>query len=334
MSKENRTEEPFIDNENPYFIGYNILTLSLENKNIYDNIPKSLDLVNVYLKSNEVLIYKKGNDGKYYLFQNSHFGSSSSKVVKEVIDNNIEKMNFHSEVYLSNSSMSNLTIIPIDSSKSYVLAITDIKNNNDKMKFLGILIKSLRIIISKMDLYSKIKRKTEYDALTGLRNRESYNSEIEKINKSRDIPITFTMLDLFRLKYVNDNINHYAGDKYIIKTAEILKKVFPEYNEYSVNGKIIRKSTGDKIYRIGGDEFIIISYNKSEKQIEILMEYVMLEIENIKLEEYDNLTKGINYGISSRKNCEDIEKVYQQADEKLSIDKKNTYKRYNYDRRK
>ena len=46
-----------------------------------------------------------------------------------------------------------------------------------------------------------MKDQTEVDALTGLKNRQSYNKDIELINKSNE-KVTFTILDLFRLKII------------------------------------------------------------------------------------------------------------------------------------
>lgn len=90
---------------------------------------------------------------------------------------------------------------------------------------------------------SKELREIAYtDSLTNIKNRNAFISDTKDIELDELIIIAF---DLNSLKYYNDNFGHDKGDKLIIGMAEILKKVF-----------------GDKAYRIGGDEFEVIIYDK------------------------------------------------------------------------
>lgn len=50
------------------------------------------------------------------------------------------------------------------------------------------------------------------------------------------------MCDLNELKNINDDSGHLVGDEYLVKTANILREMFPH----------------SKIYRIGGDEFFVV----------------------------------------------------------------------------
>lgn len=102
-----------------------------------------------------------------------------------------------------------------------------------------------------------------HDQLTGIYNRRYY----EKIIKSEtyfqkgDIGgIIFA--DLNGLKLVNDSFGHEAGDEFIIKFAEVLKKS--------------RFSDGI-ISRIGGDEFTVFVKNQEEKAIQEFIQEVMEE---------------------------------------------------------
>ena len=87
-----------------------------------------------------------------------------------------------------------------------------------------------------------------HDKLTGLGNRDSFNQQIgQMITESTRWPegylsaILFCDLDNFKL--VNDSIGHDAGDLLLIEVAQRIKNT-------------LRAS--DSIYRIGGDEFVII----------------------------------------------------------------------------
>ena len=93
-------------------------------------------------------------------------------------------------------------------------------------------------------LYKKIYQESYYDALTNLHNRKYYNEVREKIRKEgiKNDLCCFSF-DLNHLKYTNDTYGHDAGDELIKATATAIQKIFE----------------GSECFRIGGDEFIVIS---------------------------------------------------------------------------
>lgn len=92
----------------------------------------------------------------------------------------------------------------------------------------------------------KSKRQIDFlsyhDKLTGLYNRRFFEEEISRLGQSRQLPIAIIVGDVNGLKITNDVFGHEAGDRLLIRTAEIL------------NGTCRRE---DLIARWGGDEFII-----------------------------------------------------------------------------
>lgn len=92
--------------------------------------------------------------------------------------------------------------------------------------------KQLHSIIEKMTI-AEIERVAFRDALTGCLNRHA----LDTLKPSGDV----TIIDLDNLKYVNDQLGHEFGDKFISKTAENLVDVFGAEN----------------VYRLGGDEFLV-----------------------------------------------------------------------------
>lgn len=84
------------------------------------------------------------------------------------------------------------------------------------------------------------------DALTGLLNRRGWDLAVEqegaRCRRFGD-PSSVLVIDLDRLKEINDRQGHVAGDEHIVKAAEALSA--------SVRGY-------DHVARIGGDEFAVV----------------------------------------------------------------------------
>lgn len=83
------------------------------------------------------------------------------------------------------------------------------------------------------------------DLLTNLPNRNAFEERMESYRTGGNQQHPMIILaDLNELKHINDIWGHRKGDEAIIATGHILRKIFPDSAE---------------VYRIGGDEFCIIS---------------------------------------------------------------------------
>ena len=93
------------------------------------------------------------------------------------------------------------------------------------------------------------------DGLTELKNKRAYletTKEIEETAKKGDI-IFAVVTDIDNFKLINDKRGHAAGDKILEGAADIVQEVFCEENYES--------------FRVGGDEFAIISKGITEKEL-------------------------------------------------------------------
>lgn len=90
-------------------------------------------------------------------------------------------------------------------------------------------------------LLEKLTDKSYHDPLTGLRNRFAYDELLEYF-LGKEIPTGVVFLDLNGLKWINDNMGYDIGNKAIRKVCTILREHF----------------RAEYIYRINGDEFVII----------------------------------------------------------------------------
>ena len=91
--------------------------------------------------------------------------------------------------------------------------------------------------------------KSQIDSLTGLYNRETYYLDLPKMEKVVTGVIQF---DMDGLKYLNDNYGHVEGDKALSTIANAIMSIATR-NMY--------------VYRLGGDEFILLAVKTSEQEI-------------------------------------------------------------------
>jgi|GEM_PF-1732015 len=141
------------------------------------------------------------------------------------------------------------------------------------------------------------------DELTKLKNRAAfdkmlYSLSLKRIN-SGDIAII--VFDLNRLKSINDNLGHMIGDKYIKLCADCLNKVF-------VNG--------EQIFRIGGDEFVVISIHTN---INTLQEKIKTLYDTFERYSYGNLQLSVAYGFEFYDGYldRDLYSTFNRADKKM-----------------
>lgn len=102
----------------------------------------------------------------------------------------------------------------------------------------------LEVISERIDRYNKENYKGEHDALTGLYNRTHLDRVKMRYETQKNVFVIF--FDVNNLKRMNDQFGHEAGDALLRSAARELK-----YWE----------SFGD-VYRLGGDEFMVVLVNK------------------------------------------------------------------------
>lgn len=93
--------------------------------------------------------------------------------------------------------------------------------------------------------------KVLYDSQTGVYSRLAYTKRMESVKDGEQL--TMAMIDMNGLKQINDCYGHKAGDEAIAQIAKVLQ-------ELPVHPK--------KLYRYGGDEFVIVTDNWCGKELE------------------------------------------------------------------
>ena len=149
---------------------------------------------------------------------------------------------------------------------------------------------------------------TKKDALTGLLNRQAYYASIRDNNK--DIT-AFVSIDMNQLKVINDLQGHLAGDQALLSIARCLTD--------AVKSKQL-------IYRIGGDEFVIICRKTSKEELDSLIENIR---KNVGKTEY-SCSIGFSFNEDGSKNHTEMIK---ESDEMMYKDKADFYSKEGNDRR-
>lgn len=126
------------------------------------------------------------------------------------------------------------------------------------------------------------------DPLTTLYNRRYFSQAAEKlieVSKVNEGKLSTVMIDIDHFKSINDNYGHKAGDEVIVFLAQTLTKM---------------TNQSDIISRFGGEEFVLILWNFSQKRAIELSESIRDFVERavVVSENNQELRFTISVGIS------------------------------------
>jgi diguanylate cyclase (GGDEF)-like protein len=145
------------------------------------------------------------------------------------------------------------------------------------------------------------------DPLTGVGNRRALQQKLEEAIGSRirnDNDCSILMFDLDHFKQVNDIHGHAKGDEILIKITELV-------------GMRIRVT--DSIYRIGGEEFVIVAEDLNLDNAARLAEQLRTIVEAHDLAPSSNVT--ISLGVAQHHFDETAEQWMSRADNALYMAK-------------
>ena len=104
------------------------------------------------------------------------------------------------------------------------------------------------------------------DMLTSLKNRNYYTEKVDTWNKNTIYPQTCIVMDINKIKELNDSFGHEEGDKQILAVANILIRTQVDNSE---------------IMRTDGNEFLVYMVGYSEKQVVSYMKKIMKEFKKL-----------------------------------------------------
>ena len=149
------------------------------------------------------------------------------------------------------------------------------------------------------------------DALTGVSSRYAYEAALKRLEGLPSLPKRFTVfsVDINGLKSVNDVFGHKAGDELIRAAANCIKKVF--------GAKGI-------CYRIGGDEFVILS-EVGKEQAQRMLAQLMNETAIYRSRKVKKLRLAAACVTAADYPDYSCEKLIAEADKAMYADKRAYY---------
>ena len=139
------------------------------------------------------------------------------------------------------------------------------------------------------------------DQDTGLMNRSAYEKYLLKNESRMSAAAACVYIDANGLHEINNTQGHAAGDRLLQTVANCLLTLFPDA----------------KAYRIGGDEFVLLSEGLSEADCTARMQQVVQELA---VSGY-----SISYGLAYRAQVRGLGSLVLEADEKMLENKRNYY---------
>ena len=169
--------------------------------------------------------------------------------------------------------------------------------------------KTTNDLISAREHAERMDRAASIDALTKVRNKRAFDIECRRLNESTE-PYAIAMIDMNGLKHINDTYGHEKGDFSINIICQIICRIY----KYS------------PVYRVGGDEFIVLlensDYENREALAESFRDACRVQSGDPTLEPWERVTAAIGYALRDPAAHDDAEQVLKRADEAMYENKK------------
>ncbi|CBK75643.1 diguanylate cyclase (GGDEF) domain [Butyrivibrio fibrisolvens 16/4] len=275
-------------------------------------------MYSVDLRDNSYTVYKSSQEDNYIGIRREEkdFFEETTRMISNVIYSedldgfckNITKENIIDKATKNGSFEYEYRLIVDDKPSFFRYKAIIIKENDEE-----------KLIVGLINIDAEVRKEKEYaenlhqvvdlaikDELTGVKNKNAY-SQAEKVLESQVAAgivksYAIALFDLNGLKYVNDTYGHKVGDDFIKNGCKIICDAFPH----------------SPVYRIGGDEFVVIIQGEAYNNLGFSMGYI--EAMNNK-----NMVSGevtIAAGMAKGNVDLTVNEVFVQADKNMYEKKK------------
>lgn len=235
---------------------------------------------------------------------------------KKVVIENLEDIREEDPLLYENlkrQDIRSLVVIPLYDDKK-VIGFYGVDNppkgmldyTSDMLQIMGhFIISSLK----RRNLVKMLQYMSYSDQLTKLGNRYAMNEHIDHIPDGESVGVVFC--DVTGLKRINDTRGHKAGDKLILRACESLSRVFAGY----------------ELFRIGGDEFLVLCPGIEEEELKEKVEVLKRDIQENSI----TMAAGAVWQKEGKKN---IDRLLFESEKLMYEDKSAYYKAAGIDRRR
>ena len=155
---------------------------------------------------------------------------------------------------LGEYKLSNLLAVPIRDNNRNMIGVLCCCNGVKKLsqiRFMNSAAGGIFRSVNNCNGYYSVVRKAQYDTLTGLKNQNNYYAALYELSLSEMKSFACIYVDVNGLHEINNHLGHKAGDAMLREVAQALRAHFDAAH----------------IYRIGGDEFVVLCKDRHREDI-------------------------------------------------------------------
>ena len=219
-----------------------------DGEDYYFAIPASLE---------EIL---SGDDRRYFISEILRYAAELHKVNNMAVslmcitpNNHLVKTNHDFYDFLKEHKITEFSFATVIDKNNHIgiLGVVNPKNGRTARLLLEDVAVCFSIAIYNKKHLNKTEIAATTDSLTGVSNRVTYKKDLLIFDEEKPQEFSCIYIDVNELHLRNNKYGHAAGDEMLLYIANTLKEVF----------------YGHKIYRMGGDEFLVFAENASQDDI-------------------------------------------------------------------
>lgn len=245
----------------------------------------------------------RGEDRKYfvseifrYVLEFKDASSTNVGVISVKADKHLLRANHKLYEFCKKHHIKLITLAAVthaNDNNVSILGVINPKNKYSARKLLEEIAVCFSIAIYNKNHLNNTYTAATTDALTGVSNRVSYKKDLIAFDEERPYKFTCIYIDVNELHLRNNLYGHAAGDQMLIYIANALKSAF----------------FGQKVYRMGGDEFLVFAKNTEQETIKRSLDVFTAQLKSA---DYH-----VAIGVSYREQNINTEEMVQEAEKRM-----------------
>lgn len=305
-----------------------LIEASGSSKNNNSNINNALKEVGTFTKARSVVFFDTNDDDYHFVapeYREKMMPESQRRALKTELFHHVsrlvmqddsslsilclrqngqmEKANPFFNALLREHHISEIVLAAAVSKSNHItiLGVINPKRSAEARKLAEKIFACFTIALSNQNILNKTRLAATTDSLTGTLNRVAYNSDLHIINEEKPYDFSCVYVDVNELHYINNKFGHLAGDEMLLFVAHTLKDVF----------------FGQRVYRLGGDEFLVFCQGLSQEDVTKALEQFL---EQLKMHNYH-----VAIGLSFRSQNTNTEEMVKEAEVRMYENKAKYY---------